>query len=122
MLQRNIILIIIPRHISRSGEIKKLCNKLNLKSQILNENQLITEGKEVIIINSFGELPSYFKNSKSVFIGKSILKKLKEVSGQNPIEAAKLDCKIYHGPYVSNFKEISPKLQIIRTVNCTCKV
>ena len=102
----DMISIIIPRHISRSGEIKKLCNKLNLKSQILNDSQLITEGKEVIIINSFGELPSYFKNSKSVFIGKSILKKLKKVGGQNPIEAAKLDCKIYHGPYVSNFKEI----------------
>ena len=27
-------------------------------------------------------------------------------SGQNPIEAAKLRCKIYHGPYVYNFKEI----------------
>jgi len=26
--------------------------------------------------------------------------------GQNPIEAAKLGCKIYHGPYVYNFKEI----------------
>ena len=26
--------------------------------------------------------------------------------GQNPIEAAKLRCKIYHGPYVYNFKEI----------------
>ena len=26
--------------------------------------------------------------------------------GQNPIDAAKLGCKIYHGPYVYNFKEI----------------
>ena len=28
------------------------------------------------------------------------------MSGQNPLEAAKLGCKIYHGPYVYNFKEI----------------
>ena len=35
-----------------------------------------------------------------------MLKKLHKVSGQNPIEAAKLGCKIYHGPYVYNFKEI----------------
>ena len=26
--------------------------------------------------------------------------------GQNPIEAARLGCKIFHGPYVSNFQEI----------------
>ena len=43
---------------------------------------------------------------RSVFIGKSIIKKLKNVSGQNPIDAARLGCKIYHGPYVYNFKEI----------------
>ena len=39
-------------------------------------------------------------------MGKSFAKKLKEVGGQNPIEAAKCGCKIYHGPYVSNFTEI----------------
>ena len=39
-------------------------------------------------------------------MGKSIIRKLKNVSGQNPIDAAKFNCKIYHGPYVYNFKEI----------------
>ena len=41
-----------------------------------------------------------------MFIGKSISEKFKDNGGQNPIEAAKLGCKIYHGPYVYNFKEI----------------
>ena len=35
-----------------------------------------------------------------------MLKKLKDVGGQNPIEAAKMGCKVYHGPYVYNFNEI----------------
>ena len=39
-------------------------------------------------------------------MGKSLIKKLQEVGGQNPIEAAKMDCRIYHGPFVYNFKEI----------------
>ena len=39
-------------------------------------------------------------------MGKSFSKKLIKVGGQNPIEPAKCGCKIYHGPYVSNFKEI----------------
>ena len=46
------------------------------------------------------------KYAKSVFIGKSMIKKLKNDGGQNPIDAAKLGCKIYHGPYVYNFEEI----------------
>ena len=35
-----------------------------------------------------------------------MIEKLKNDSGQNPMEAAKLKCKIYHGPYVYNFEEI----------------
>ena len=31
---------------------------------------------------------------------------MKQEGGQNPIIAAKLGCKIYHGPYIYNFKEV----------------
>ena len=35
-----------------------------------------------------------------------MIERLKNDSGQNPIDAAKLNFKIYHGPYVNNFKDI----------------
>ena len=38
-------------------------------------------------------------------MGKSFMRNLRNVGGQNPIEAAKLGCKIFHGPYVYNFQE-----------------
>ena len=103
---KNIITIIIPRHISRSKSIRLTCEKLNLKSQILSQNELIEPGKEIIIVNSYGETSNYLSFCKSVFIGKSMIKRLELVGGQNPIEAAKLGCKIYYGPYVYNFQEI----------------
>ena len=56
----------------------------------------------------------YYEHCKSVFIGKSTLKKLELESGQNPIEAAILGCKIYHGPYVKNFNEIYEYLNILK--------
>ncbi len=108
---RNIITIIIPRHINRSNEIKKTCNNFRLTSQILGENEEIQKNKEIIIINSFGNLPKFYNYSKSVLIGKSMMKDLQKVGGQNPIEAAKLGCKIYHGPYVYNFKEVYDQLE-----------
>ena len=40
------------------------------------------------------------------FYWKICFKKFKDTGGQNPIDAAMLGCKIYHGPYVYNFKEI----------------
>ena len=108
---KNIVTIIAPRHINRVNEIKKLCLKNQLTFQILSKDQIISRDKEIIIINSFGVLSRYFKYSKSVFIGKSVNEKLKNDSGQNPIDAAKLGCKIYHGPYVNNFKDIYDLLE-----------
>jgi len=108
---RNLRTIIAPRHVDRSNEIKLLSEKLNLSTQVLNKNKHILEDKEIIIINYFGALNSYFKYVKSVFIGKSMIEKLKHDGGQNPIEAAKLNCKIYHGPYVYNFDDIYKILQ-----------
>ena len=67
---------------------------------------MINSKIEILIINSFGVLPKYFNYCKNIFIGKSLIKKKQNVGGQNPIEAAKLGCKIFHGPYVYNFQEV----------------
>ena len=109
--------LIAPRHINRSDKIKKLCDRYNLNSQILNEKDQIKDNSEIIIINSFGVLNQFYKYAVSVFIGKSTLKILKNVGGQNPIDAAKLGCKIYHGPYVYNFSEIYENLKNLKISN-----
>ena len=107
----NTLTIIIPRHINRTFYIKNLSNKFNLNTQILNDNDLINFNTEILIINSFGVLPKYFNYCKNIFIGKSFIKKKRNVGGQNPIEAAKLGCKIFHGPYVYNFQEVYDHLK-----------
>jgi len=105
-IYKDITTIIAPRHIDRVLDIKKICDNYNLNVQILNKDELILEDKEIIIINSFGILQNYFKYAVNVFIGKSTIKELEGVGGQNPIDAAILGCKVYHGPYVYNFKEV----------------
>ena len=115
----NILTIIAPRHIERSKEIKSLCKKYKLNSQILNNDELIKPNVEIVILNSFGVLQNYFKYAKSVFIGKSTIQSLEEVGGQNPLEAVKLNCKIYHGRYVYNFKDI---YEILEKNNISFKI
>ena len=107
----DILTIIAPRHIERVKEIESLSKKFKLDEQILNKNEKIIKNKDIVIINYFGDLNNYFKYAKSVFMGKSMIKKLKDNSGQNPLEAAKLGCKIYHGPYVYNFEDIYKVLE-----------
>jgi 3-deoxy-D-manno-octulosonic-acid transferase len=116
---KDVITIIAPRHIHRVKDINALSNNLSLKTQVLNQGEIIQDNKEIIIINSFGVLQDYFKYAKSVFIGKSTLKELKNEGGQNPIDAAKLGCKIYHGPHVYNFIEI---YDILEKNNITQKI
>ena len=59
-------------------------------------------------------MSKYFNYCKNVFIGKSFIKERERESGQNPIEAAKLGCKIFHGPYVYNFQEVYNLLKSYR--------
>ena len=72
----------------------------------MNDGDLIKSNTEILIINSFGVISKYFNYCNNILVGKSFIKKLENISGQNPIEAAKLGCKIFHGPYVYNFQEI----------------
>ena len=108
----NVLTIIIPRHINRVSSIKNLANKFNLSSQILRDGDLVNSDKEILIINSFGVVNKYFNYCKSIFVGKSLIKKFKKSGGQNPIEAAKFGCKIYFGPYVYNFQEVYEYLKV----------
>lgn len=105
-IYKDIVTIIAPRHVNRAKKIVSLSQKYNLNVQLLEKDKKISDGKEIIVINHFGVLQNYYKFAKSVFIGKSVIKKLKNDGGQNPLEAAKLKCKIYHGPYVYNFEEV----------------
>ena len=108
---KKLITIIAPRHLNRVKDIKTVSESMGLNTSIIDKNDKITDEKEIFIINYFGALPKYFRYAKSVFIGKSTIKELEDVGGQNPIEAVFCGCKIYHGPYVYNFEEIYDFLQ-----------
>jgi 3-deoxy-D-manno-octulosonic-acid transferase len=98
---KNLILVIIPRHVERIEEIKREIKNLNLKYQIHNQKKIINNF-QIYIVNSYGETEYFYKISDIVFMGKSITKD----GGQNPLEPARNMCKIIHGSKVSNFRDI----------------
>tara|TARA_Y100000590_G_scaffold124749_1_gene142759 strand:- start:10307 stop:11590 length:1284 start_codon:yes stop_codon:yes gene_type:complete len=105
-VDKNIVTIIIPRHISRVNRIHSKLLGSGLKIQIKNEKDAISENAQIILVNYYGLTSKYLDNFKQVFIGKSLIPSLAKVGGQNPIDAIKMGCKVYHGPYVYNFQEI----------------
>ena len=68
---------------------------------------------DILIVDSYGESLKFYNIVKYVFVGKSLSENLIMNSGQNPIEPAKLGCKIFHGPNVTNFNEIYEYLKTL---------
>jgi 3-deoxy-D-manno-octulosonic-acid transferase len=99
---KNLLTIIIPRHINRIESIKKELNQLNLKTQLDEPLSSIDPKTDIYLINSYGKTKLFYNNCKNVFLGGSIINH----GGQNPLEAARFGCNILHGKNISNFKEI----------------
>ena len=102
----NILTIIIPRHVHRVNKIYSSLKNLGLEVQIKEETDDIDNLADVVLVNYYGSVNKYLQNINQIFIGKSIIKKFENSGGQNPLEAAKIGCHIFHGPYVSNFEDI----------------
>ncbi|MDA7576601.1 3-deoxy-D-manno-octulosonic acid transferase [Candidatus Pelagibacter sp.] len=99
---KNLITIIIPRHIHRVDEIISKLKNLNLNivthsSKIKNLNDV-----DIYIVDTFGDSKKFFKISNTVFMGGTLVSR----GGQNPLEAARYGNKILHGPHIENFKDI----------------
>ena len=101
---KNLLTIIVPRNIKRADKIKKEI-KLYVPSTEQFQSKSIGPNTEIIIDNSIGQLEMWYKNVKTVFLGKSYPPK----GGQNPIEPARNGCAIISGK-MSNFKEIEEEM------------
>ena len=98
----NGITIIIPRHIHRASDIKEEMEKVELKVHLHSSNKKIDKKTDIYLVDTFGETKLFLKICKIVFLGGSLI----EHGGQNPLEAARLGCKIIHGPNITNFLEV----------------
>jgi len=99
---KNILTIIIPRHVDRLEEIKSELSKLNLNISTYKSKKKIDDKIDIYIIDAYGKTKSVYTFCKNIFLGGSIINH----GGQNPLEATRYGCNILHGPNVENFKEI----------------
>ncbi len=99
---KNLVLILIPRHAERADSLQGELSKFNLEQHIHSNKKNINKNTKIYIVDTYGETGLFFKVCKTVFLGKS----LTVDGGQNPLEPARDNCIIIHGPKVSNFTEI----------------
>ena len=99
---KNLLTIIIPRHINRSNSIIKELESVNLNTVTRSSRQKISKTTDIYIVDTYGEATKFYELSKVTFLGGSLIKH----GGQNPLEPARLGNYILHGPNIQNFKEV----------------
>jgi len=99
---KNLLTIIIPRHVQRINEINDEIKLLGLKTIIKTSNQSLKKETDIFLVDTYGETRNFFNISKIAFIGGSLVKH----GGQNPIEPARYQLSIIHGPNIDNFRDI----------------
>lgn len=99
---KNLITIIIPRHIDRVNEIISDFKKMDLKTVLHSSKNKNLNNIDIYLVDTFGESKKFYQIGSSVFLGKSITVK----GGQNPLEPIHHGAQILHGPYVDNFKDV----------------
>ncbi len=107
---KNLITIIIPRHIHRSRDIILEIENLGLTTLKHSDKPRSLKNIDIYIVDTFGETKKFHKLGCSVFLGGSIIHK----GGQNPLEAARLGAKIFHGPNTDNFKDVYKLLKSLK--------
>ncbi len=105
---KNLLTIIIPRHVHRIKKIIKEIKDLELNYCTHSSQAKIDKNTEIYLVDTYGETKSFFKICKTVFLGGSIIPH----GGQNPLESIRFGCNVIHGPNVNNFKEIYNLLKL----------
>lgn len=102
----NLKLIIAPRHLERISGIEKLLSDYNYAVGSRSKNDNFTD-KDIIILDTLGELKKCYATADIAFIGGSFNK----TGGHNPLEAAIFGVPTISGPSIKNFRDIYAILQ-----------
>ena len=102
---KNIKLIIAPRHIdiNRINQISKLISQNSFLPVLKTDNKVISSNKEILILNTIGELVKYYEMSQITVLGGTFVK----VGGHNIIESIRAGSYTIIGPYNFKIRELT---------------
>ena len=106
----DVLLLIAPRHPERFDEVARLCQRqgfhLQKRSTLMSENKADIENTEVVLLDSLGELLTFYGCTDLVIMGGTFI----EHGGHNFIEPAAWGVPVVSGDSVYNFQTIANEL------------
>ncbi len=105
----DIILLVAPRHIERTPEIETMIKDRGFECQLRTDfsNGEERREKQIVILNTFGELFHAYSIGTIVFSGGSLV----PMGGQNPLEPAIWGKVVFYGPHMENFLDAKAILE-----------
>lgn len=97
------LLIIVPRHPTRGGDIALLSQAAGLSTRRRGGGELPDTATDVYVADTLGELAAFFKLADVVLMGGTFID---GIGGHNLIEPARLGAVVVSGPYFSNWLDI----------------
>lgn len=97
--ERKLLLVIVPRHPERLGEILSQIPLSAVKVSIRSRNEKVKDNTQVYIADTYGELNQWIQHSEFIFMGGSLI----DHGGQNFLEAAPYGKTVIVGPFMYNF-------------------
>jgi 3-deoxy-D-manno-octulosonic-acid transferase len=94
-----LLLLLVPRHPQRFGEVAELIAEHRLTACRRSEGGLPTRDTQVWLGDSMGEMAAYYALADLSLMGGTLL----PFGGQNLIEAAACGCPVLLGPHSFNF-------------------
>ncbi|MBW8881237.1 MAG: 3-deoxy-D-manno-octulosonic acid transferase, partial [Asticcacaulis sp.] len=101
------LLIIVPRHPVKAGEIRLDLEAVGLKVAQRSLKEPVTAQSDVYLADTLGELGLFFSLAHIVIMGGSFLS---GIGGHNPLEAARLGKAVITGPDIGNWSTIFEEL------------
>lgn len=95
------LLVIAPRHPDRGEPIADQLQDLGLTVARRSRGEPVTDGTDVYLADTLGELPALIAGSELVIIGGSLIPH----GGQNVLEPARAVRAILTGPHMDNFRD-----------------
>ncbi|MFV0415297.1 MAG: 3-deoxy-D-manno-octulosonic acid transferase [Chthoniobacterales bacterium] len=100
----DLFLILVPRHAERRQDVLSDLQSLGLSATLRSAAQ--HEVNDILLVDSTGELSSWYCEADVVFIGKSLTGR----GGQNPVEALAAGKPVVFGPHMKNFPQLTTEL------------
>ena len=102
-----ILLLIAPRHVERTGEVRETLEALGLSVALRSKTEAAGTAKpNCLLLDTTGELRNWYSVATVVFVGKSLTAR----GGQNPVEPILAGKPVVFGPHMENFASLARAL------------